>query len=173
MSRNLARTDCDACPGLEEHIVLEESPRPVTADDVGNHWLGEYVGLVVANARCVLCHALYLAWVDWPNSRSFGHWSLARRQEHDKGARFCDLSYRYAFNDEPYVLDLPIYEVTQITSYKRVPILPNPDGTCVAYARPEDKQAYQERWERTVRAGRTIADELKSAPKCAQKEDGA
>lgn len=104
MSRNLCRVDCDRCPGTHEHIVLEGPVRPVTAkEDPGYH--GAHTGLLIAEARCVLCHTLYFAWVDWPGGHSF--WRLSSKFEQ----RFCDLSYRHSFNDEPAPEDMPKFRV--------------------------------------------------------------
>lgn len=121
MSRNLCQVTCHECPGGHDHILLEEDPRPVSLDDVGSYYwsTGNYAGLIVAKARCILCHTLYLAWVDWPSS-PHGHWRL-KGQQHD-GRRFCDLSYRHAFNDEPSIEDTPLYAVEQVVTYVRRPV---------------------------------------------------
>lgn len=117
MSRNFARIDCHECPGTHEHIILESEVRAVTKEDVGPHYFSQYRGLIVANARCVLCHALYLAWVDWPG-QSIEHFRLNDLKK-EWGQRFCDLSFRQAFNDEPSIEDLPLFEVKQVVSYER------------------------------------------------------
>lgn len=121
MSRNLGRIDCDACPGTHDHVILEEEPRLVTRHDVGGNLYGEYNGMVVARARCVLCHALYLAWVNWPSS-SYPHWRLPPQAD---GKRFFDLSYRHAFNDEPAIEDTPLFEVEVVRTYVRRPAAPD------------------------------------------------
>lgn len=88
MSRNLLRRDCAECPGSVEHIILEETPRPITLEETGPHLFGEYKGLIVANAHCGLCHTLYLAWIEWPGH---SYW------ERDDTGRHLDLSYRKGF----------------------------------------------------------------------------
>lgn len=97
MSRNIGSTCCSICYG---DVVLEESPRLGSAADFGAY-ADEYAGkLVVANARCGACGALYLAWV-----RHFGHrWNHLANERNEP---FVDLSYRHAFNDEPAPEDLP------------------------------------------------------------------
>jgi hypothetical protein len=104
VSRNLCRVDCAECPGGHEHIVLEGPVRQVTAaEDPGYH--AAHAGLLIAEARCTLCYTLYFAWVDWPGGNSFWHLSTKCEQ------RFCDLSYRHSFNDEPAPQDLPRFRV--------------------------------------------------------------
>ena len=161
MSRNLCRTDCRSCPGEHEHILLEEAPRPITREDVS--WcFDEYAGMLVAKARCVLCGALYLAWVDWP-SNGRGHFRLA---DHP-GARFCDLSYRHAFNDEPAIEDTPIYEVERVVTYRRRPAAVEESSYRQVSTDPkwrEHDERALERWKRRQRAavesGLTYLDEL-------------
>jgi hypothetical protein len=146
-------TSCHECPGLHEHILLEEEPRTISSADVPKvYWeTGEYKGLIVAKARCVLCHTLYLAWVDWPSSHSGSH--FLRRS----GQRFVDLSYRRAFNDEPHPSDLPVFEVKQVIHYKRRPLQEHP---YMDRQKSERLKDYLERWEATVNSGRTLSDDL-------------
>lgn len=120
MSRNLCRIDCAECPGGHEHIVLEGPVRPVTAKEDPGYYKA-HAGLLIAEARCVLCGALYFAWVDWPNGHSF--WHLASKHEQ----RFCDLSYRHSFNDEPDERDLPTHDVR--IEYVRKPKPTPPSST--------------------------------------------
>lgn len=122
MSRNLGDRSCHECVGLESHIVLEEEPRPGVQADFGGYWK-DYEGIIVANARCVLCHTLYLAWVDWPGNEHRDrskYWNRGIPKEQ----RFLDLSYREAFNDEPEVRDLPVYEIERVVTYRRKPFDP-------------------------------------------------
>jgi hypothetical protein len=109
MSRNLGIDHCRMCPGGHKDIALEEEPRPITADDCGKHFVVEFGGLLVAKAHCRICHALYLAWVDWPKMR----W----RKPNDQ--RFVDLSFRNSFDDEPSLEDLPLFVVK--IAYRRRP----------------------------------------------------
>jgi len=88
-----------------------------------------YAGGTFQNARCVLCHALYVAWIDGPPCR--GYW----REKHERGVktgefRFVDLSFRRAFNDEPSPEDCPVYEVEEIVTYRRkpIPLVPEKDN---------------------------------------------
>lgn len=164
MSRNLGRTDCRECPGEHKHILLEEPPRPAIVRTEANGYEGDipevfgndYAGLLVAKARCVLCHTLYLAWVDWPGHGYGSHFELAKQI---RGQKFCDLSYRHSFNDEPRTLDLPVFEVETVTVYKRRPRM-----RAHSYFREEDAGPFKQRWEETVSSGRTIADELAALP---------
>jgi hypothetical protein len=116
MSRNLGRIDCRECPGQHVDIVFDEQPRPIAESDCGKYF-SEYNGLIVAKAHCRLCHALYLAWVDWPNSGYDWHLS--------DGCRFVDLSFQNSFNDEPSEIDTPLYVVEAIVTYRRRPALPD------------------------------------------------
>lgn len=155
MSRNLCRVDCRECPGGHEHIVIEGPIREVTAKE-DPAYINDHRGLLIAEARCVLCHALYVAWIDWSN-QPHSHWHLKAHA----GQRFCDLSYRHAFNDEPCVLDLPVYEVEQVIHYRRRPKATHP------YFNDRDKdasEAFKTRWNSTVNSGMTIADEMAALP---------
>lgn len=152
MSRNLGRVDCRECPGGHEHIVMEEAPRPVEARDVGDHNVASYAGLIVARARCILCHALYLAWVDWPISPS-GYFRLACR---DSGLRFVDLSFRHAFDDDPSAEDAPLFEVERVVSYRRRPI-----AAGAHRAHPfGDLDAWRARQGDVVDSGLSVLDEI-------------
>jgi hypothetical protein len=117
MSRNLARTDCKNCPGNHDDIILDESPRPITVEDCGAHYFPSYTGLIVAKAHCRMCHALYLAWVDWPGKGY--HWELNNRINQ----RFTDLSYQHSFNDEPSPEDTPLFVVERIIRHVRRPAI--------------------------------------------------
>ncbi len=101
MSRNIGEAYCCA-PNC---IVLEEEPRLIRENEAGVYFK-EYEGMVVANAYCDCCYALYLAWVeDSPEwTRRYG-----RTPRH--GEPCFDLSYREAFNDEPWVTDHPLFVV--------------------------------------------------------------
>lgn len=103
MSRNLCQTNCAACSC--EEIALEEAARPITASEAGAYF-DEYEGMLVANAHCSLCKALYLAWCD-EVKRIRNPWR--GREVNERG--FGDLSWRHAFNDEPSIRDLPLYVV--------------------------------------------------------------
>lgn len=164
MSRNLCSTGCNECPGGSDHIVLEEAPRPIEPDDLPAVYRNDYVGLVVAKAHCVLCRALYIAWVDWP-TQPHSHWHLATKGD---GARFCDLSYRHAFNDEPSVLDLPVYEVVAVTSYRR---RATTQHSYFSDRIPEDAARFKARWDASVRRDGTSTFEWETiAPPATPKE---
>ncbi len=150
MSRNLGRTDCRECIGESEHIVFDEEPRPVKDTDVGRHFFAEYQGLIVAHARCILCHTLYLAWVDWPGSSSS---YFRRREEH----RFVDLSYRSSFNDEPNAIDLPVYEVEVIRTYVRRPLAGH---RYLRFGTEAEVKAWEARRQAAVDAKLSVNDEL-------------
>lgn len=117
MSRNLCDIGCHECPGGHEHIVIEGPIRPVTEKEDPAYYR-DHAGLLIAEARCVLCHALYFAWVDWPSS-PHSHWRL---KDKPTGQRFCDLSFRHAFNDEPAIEDTPLFEVEAVVTYVRRPV---------------------------------------------------
>jgi len=107
MSRNLCNTVCYFC-GHEVELV--EEPREITKGDAGVYY-AEYKGMLVADARCPICLAEYLAWVD--DSKCTGH----TRSTGEYGS-FFDLSFRSSFDDEPDDDDLPQYDVQVI--YHRV-----------------------------------------------------
>lgn len=152
MSRNLTSASCHECPGDHDHIVLEEEPRPVAELDIGAHYwsTGNYRGLIVARAKCILCHTLYLAWVDWP-SQAHSWWHLRTKG----GQRFCDLSFRHSFNDEPGVEDLPLFEVEQVVTFRREPIVTH---VYEQYGSDDERAAWHARRE-AVR-GRAIGDDM-------------
>lgn len=106
MSRNLCRKDCHFCGGV---VVLEERPRPITKEDAGVYF-DDYEGMVVANAHCEDCEALYLAWVD--ETKRLKYASFARQMY--EGDTHVDLSYRHAFDDEPDDEDLPKFEMIRV-----------------------------------------------------------
>jgi len=155
VSRNLGQTSCHECSGGEDCVVLEGPIRPVTElEDPA--YFRDHEGLLVAEARCVLCHTLYIAWVDWPGQHgSFRnvYWSLEERRLQNSDARFVDLSYRHAFNDEPAVEDLPLFTVE--TVLVRRPIDDH------RYAHAHDPRAVA-RWRERVKAirDRPIAEDL-------------
>lgn len=124
MSRNLARVDCAQCPAEAEDIILDESPRPLTKEDTVGYYR-EYAGMLVAHAHCKWCGALYLAWID-ERTRS-KYFQYARFDE----GRPVDLSYRSSFNDEPWILDLPVFHVARFED-----AVASPDVELVAAARP-------------------------------------
>ncbi|MFA5187808.1 MAG: hypothetical protein WC460_00415 [Patescibacteria group bacterium] len=117
MSRNLGATACVHC---EHPVELLEEPRPITEKEAGVYFDNKYKGMLVAEARCPICLAKYLAWIDDTNS------ILVRREPEkysprkaDYGKVF-DLSYLSTFDDEPGDDDLPIYDVEVITTWHRV-----------------------------------------------------
>lgn len=151
MSRNLATTSCAICP--VDTVVLEEAPRPITREDAYGYF-DEYEGMLVANARCPMCLALYLAWVDEsPRTKR----SVYAREPGEKG--YFDLSYRGAFNDEPWIEDLPVFYVAPRAdgTFRRVGIIDR-DAEAGGYfqARSDDERAAQQRW--FERAKRAIAE---------------
>jgi hypothetical protein len=104
VSRNLCHTTCRHC-GHE--LTLDEGPRLITVEDTGEHFIGTYLGMVVANASCPLCCAKYLAWLDGTNRTSHAYPSpIVIDGKYD----VCDLSYRSTFNDEPGDDDMPAFE---------------------------------------------------------------
>lgn len=102
MSRNLCETSCHQC---NHQVVMQEEAREITEQDCGRYFF-EYAGMKVANARCVLCGALYLAWCSQPRS----WWNVSYGRDTPPGS-FFDLSYRHSFNDEPDIRDLPVFKV--------------------------------------------------------------
>lgn len=105
MSRNLGHTNCRHCPG---DVALIEAARPLTVDDVGEHYFREYEGMIVAEADCLGCGAEYLAWIDQrPITGNWGRLYRGWAQSTRDGEPFFDLSYRSTFNDEPGEEDLP------------------------------------------------------------------
>ncbi len=109
MGQILMRTDCKICEG---EVALEEAARPILATECEG-FEREHVGLLtVANAKCRVCDALYLAWVKHANattgrpidrSRPFVPSWLAN----NNGDPFVDLSFRHSFSDLPSSRDLP------------------------------------------------------------------
>lgn len=121
MSRNLASTGCRICCMDSSTIQLEESPRPITEQEVGLAYRARYVGrLVVANAVCTQCGAKYLAWVshDFPAESGCSRW---KREPggYEGSPPFVDLSFRHAFDDEPAAEDLPTKEYLEELEYER------------------------------------------------------
>lgn len=129
MTTNIGTTGCARC--YEHTIELEEPPRPIAPEDAGGLFR-EYEGMLVARARCTLCRALYLAWVDErprvrrPSSACPPRWCDGGRIQPGKAvpqhvwdafapARFqgwspgdfFDLSWRSTFRSEPAPADLP------------------------------------------------------------------
>jgi len=104
MSRNLGRTDCAVCDAGHDDIALCEQPRPITERDAGRYYAEYKDRLIVANAECTTCGAKYLAWISI-------HRTVIDRQgtnfDNSFGVRFCDISFRSTFNDEPGPDDLP------------------------------------------------------------------
>ena len=97
MSRNIGTTECHG------PVVVEEAPRPITPAEARVYY-DEFRLLRVANAHCPVCGAKYLAW--------FSGWSFTKSAWLDSD-EVCDLSYRSAFNDEPYDDDLPTHIVRE------------------------------------------------------------
>ncbi len=140
MSRNLCSIKCYYCDGIPmpmnkaTSVVLEEEPRYITEEEAGFYYR-EYKRLIVANAKCELCEAKYLAWVDeshreYPENilnnykKCFpGLYQPEPRRitedDRESGINFIDLSFRKAFNDEPADEDLPVYNVEAEVTYKR------------------------------------------------------
>lgn len=156
MSRNLCQIDCAACPGSHEHIVIEGPVREVTEKEDPGYYR-EHRGLLIAEARCVLCHALYFAWVDWPN-QPHSHWHLKSKH----GQRFCDLSYRNAFNDEPAPEDTPLFhvEVAPVRRLAAVDDHPYRTGNASWYA--EGRARWQARADAAKASALSVADEVAS-----------
>lgn len=98
MSRNIGDMYCERCGSLP---VLVEPPRAITPYDAGGYF-ADYDGMLVANARCHDCGALYLAWCDESSRRRYPRDTVSMH-----GMSFFDLSYRSTFNDEPGPDDLP------------------------------------------------------------------
>jgi hypothetical protein len=106
MSRNLMIDDCAVCHGA---IVLEEAARPITTEECRGCELTYLGRLVVANARCVGCGTLYLAWISWQSDRpSPVPWvRKSDRPARDGDGSFSDLSFRHSFDTDPDADDLP------------------------------------------------------------------
>ena len=102
MSRNLCETECYRC-GTKP--TLDEKPRPILEEEAGVYF-AEFEGMLVANATCQECGALYLAWVDQRTRKRFDSWMPGTQTAGD----FVDLSFRSSFNDEPGDGDLPPWE---------------------------------------------------------------
>ncbi len=149
MSRNLGETSCHECPGGHDDIVLEGPIREVTAKEDPGYY-EDHAGLLIAEARCILCHTLYFAWVDWVGS-PYSHWQLRTK---DRGVRFCDLSYRHSFNDEPSPEDLPVYDVVMVPSRT-----PAKEHTYMKFGSDEDRAVYAARREATIAKRLSLSDE--------------
>lgn len=106
MSRSIGQTECARC---NRAVATTGPDRPITRDEAHGYF-EEFEGLLVADAKCENCGALYLAWVDSTTRlRPAVVFGLDLSQE--KGDNpFFDLSYRSSFNDEPGEGDLPPYQ---------------------------------------------------------------
>lgn len=125
VSRNLSKTECAQCGNV---VTLDERPRPITKEEAGAYF-DEYRSMLVANATCRSCGALYLAWCS-PPSHWRWNWNHFTPSEGDE---FFDLSYRSAFNDEPDPEDLGIWRVDQFG--ERVGLISDP--STMSYWRTE------------------------------------
>jgi hypothetical protein len=107
MSRNLGQTNCNFCRGV---VKLDEPPREVTKDDVGEYYETRdgygHAGMIAAKASCVDCGAKYLAHISMAKCVGYS-WPQLRGE-----GEFFDLSFRESFNDEPGEKDLPDFEIT-------------------------------------------------------------
>jgi hypothetical protein len=118
MSRNLLRTDCYFCNAVPE---LTSEPVYISPDQAGSYY-SEYEGMIVADAICPACGALYLAWVD----------ETTKKRKHpgdrapDEYSKFVDLSFLSTFNDEPDPYDLPVWYVNQFG--KRMMLIWDPES---------------------------------------------
>jgi len=90
VSRNLCKTSCDQCGGIE--ITVDEDPRPLRKSEAVRYFdeiIRFFPQTRFSAAHCSWCYAKYLSW-------------------HDGGGdEITDLSYRSTFNDEPGQDDLP------------------------------------------------------------------
>lgn len=98
MARNLASTSCKRCGTLPR---ITGEVHPLSRSEAGCYF-EEFEGMLVAEAECPLCGALYLAWVDETTRARRHGWA---RETPERG--FVDLSFRSSFNDEPGEHDLP------------------------------------------------------------------
>jgi len=105
MSRNIGQTECARC---NASVATTGPDHPITEDEAHGYF-EEFEGLLVADAKCENCGALYLAWVDSTTRlRPAVVFGVDLSQEKGDGP-FFDLSYRSSFNDEPGEGDLPPY----------------------------------------------------------------
>jgi hypothetical protein len=111
VARNLGCRSCGFCN--ESEVALVEAPRPITLDDVGEHHMTNYAGMIVANAECETCGGKFLAWVDMRpvtgKQRQYGH---CDRLFFGAGEAYFDLSFRSTFNDEAGEADMPTRETS-------------------------------------------------------------
>lgn len=157
MSRNLASRRCQTSGCRVEEVVLEETPRPITREEAGAYFY-ECEGMLVANAHCPACLALYLAWCDespcvrHPSSRSI-YWAP---RTPERG--YFDLSYRNAFNDEPATEDLPVFLVApKKGGWRRIaPIHRDPEGDHSYFRKGDGQREARARW--FARAEKAIAE---------------
>lgn len=154
MSRNLASLRCQTSGCRVEEVVLEEPPRPITRSEAGAYF-AEYEGMLVANAHCPACLALYLAWVDESTRRRKPASIYWAPRAHERG--YVDLSYRNAFNDEPATEDLPVFLVApKKGGWRRVaPIHRDPEGEDY-FRKGADQKAARARW--FARAEEAVAE---------------
>lgn len=117
MSRNLAQANCYFCG---EEVVKEEAPRPVTREEVGAYWNlrdgYSFEGMICANAKCHICGAKYLAWIDLSACVGYGR---PEGPNHDGTIR--DLSFRSTFNDEPGNDDMPDFLIHKVVTIEKEP----------------------------------------------------
>jgi hypothetical protein len=98
MSRNLCQRNCDRCGGVVEITGPTDKFQARRPESI---YVDEYRGMLVADAECQICGALYLAWITGPHGWPLGHLDKPRAEG------FVDLSYRKSFNDEPADEDVP------------------------------------------------------------------
>lgn len=102
MSRNIGDTKCCLCSG---QINLTEPTRAFRKEDSPAYW-SEYADMIVAHAKCVSCHAQYIAWMgNIPGQPD-------TRIELKPPVEILDLSYRSTFNDEAGPEDMPVVTLT-------------------------------------------------------------
>ena len=124
MSRNLCRITCGECNGE----VKATGPRHEIRLDEAGRYFDAYKGMVVADAECSLCGALYLAWCDERDITGSQRDAWVKVTGHgpemgsDVDGFFHDLSYRSTFNDEPGPADLPVWVVDALHERRVCPI---------------------------------------------------
>ena len=135
MSRNLCSKVCCQCG---YRVAIVGKPYVATSKNVTKY----HVGMIVADAECVLCGAKYTAWIDdrkahfytnfneYPQSKSdYARWCKPRYNENEakwaeeEGEQyFFDLSFRSTFDDEPGDEDLGLSreEIERVLAEYRV-----------------------------------------------------
>lgn len=127
-------------------MVLEEEPREIRREEAGAYFQ-EYAGMLVANAHCPACLALYLAWVDERPRRNRQH-ARYFRAPLSEYTPYVDLSYRSSFNDEPGITDLAIFHAVPDdkteTAWRRIGIH-NRDANDKSYFGASEKEPHRSR----------------------------